>query len=1646
MSSSNALSNEETENQNVSYADIRCPCLIPDTKGVHQCTMMFKSKLGTSPLRLDQFMKHYVSKVHHGAQVPNEVKKWFPHGCPTPGCRHRYTTTGKRLQDHIKQCSLAHNTAQTQQRQTDSEWEQIGNNAAARGRKSRQNATTKDVEWEQIGNDAITRGQKPNQNPQLPAQNVNEQVERRPRRTLNTSPPRCATINRGQKPVQNPQLPAQNVDEQAEPQPRRTQSTSPPRCATTNWIVDRVHERQTGEAEWSHLEDNSAWIQVVSKTQRRRLANKPATPSTSPTEKNHQIEHTRTRRQTKSTRLAPKTAKKSVRVPETPPSPEIQANTQKTAKKSVRVPETPPSPVIQDNDGIDEPTESQPNQELTTTTDTNPTQTQTQTQILAQAQDLLSRTNTSTQTPTHSPTQTLAQTQQFIFMNNTTTQTQTQTRTQTQTQTTSQTQPPNHANEQEDLNRQPDGPHNQELEADIENRLRIISEEVDLQPETQQIRKFGFFDNDEWDKVIIYWKGTSLKRIPTECIETFREITNEAAEESLTGNKSAIRALKMIPRLLLWKINGNRHSLTKTLNSRMDLWKTRKYAQLWNELQTHETKQDKRIPPSPPSKDDVRITTAYERVELAELSKAMTSLLSPGLYSGNPDSIQNLFATGRPEDQLIVPRHELPDAPIPEISPENFASTINSRTRGGAQAGDGWRMDHIKDINTQPKQIDDARNKDDPLGPFREFCINYAAGRLPVDDQFYLLLAGGKVAALSKPDSTAPRPVVIVDIFRRLGMATMISESRQSLGSFFGNRKEYGVGIQAPGQILSWLMKLSQEEDPWSIQLWSDLTNGFNAIHRQSIEKGLQKFPADLQWLQRSFHAFYSGKSTLQYRHHVNNDFTVIDILSEGGVFQGDSASGIFFSAGLQEAFDKLQAEYPEALLVKYLYDLNGTIRTNNMVSTLEPRAQALHGAYNNEAEVPLTVAILKRWEFLAKTLCGLEASPKKRGVVSLLTPLDEHTTFNINVKDGLKVAGIPIGNDTYVKQELSKIIRENVETAFDAVNELPDLQYQHLLNLNCGGNSRAQHLWQTIRPDLAIDEIKRVDNLTKKAVSPMMEMNAMETPEIEQQCFHPQRFGGLGYRKAENIANAAYIGGFALATLGPFGISQLAPHLVASILHPEDDNDREIGLLQYPSLNELQNSWVKQIKNHRIIALCKAAVAGSLAPPRQPDETDNEFKSRQKQKRQHDNAHYEAVWKNIHIKGTESPDITPQQLTTTILQEAEAAWNRKLNPTEFQNDRYQNPDKHPSIICNLWSSGEQKIQQLLSRLNDMDTSILLLSSPRTTMQQARVRGKLNKMANIPLQATPSRNETRFSNEEWKTIINDRLLLPNLMGLNIGNQSCKCKTKINDGRHFRRCPISNNMLKIHDGLRREFLKMVRSAGLTAVEEQPGLLQDNPLERPGDIFIVNWEIKTGTNKNKDLRIFSKHAIDLSFPLVDSNWQSNSNLLQQKLGATVGIIANKKTKMKLTNTGTQAEKNMRGNSLTMQQRCAAENVNYWPVPIEGDGQTSKSFDSFLNKVSDYASSEGHNSQCFKKFWTTNLACILAKKGAQAIIRRTSAEYKRLARIPSSDLEIMRHPYALIPELTGVNKNKAYYYRFSNGYNKRKTEQKRYTYRRT
>ncbi len=89
-------------------------------------------------------------------------------------------------------------------------------------------------------------------------------------------------------------------------------------------------------------------------------------------------------------------------------------------------------------------------------------------------------------------------------------------------------------------------------------------------------------------------------------------------------------------------------------------------------------------------------------------------------------------------------------------------------------------------------------------------------------------------------------------------------------------------------------------------------------------------------------------------------------------------------------------------------------MKGNETVNTNEPRAKAKPDAYKNKEQnreattVPMATAILLRWEYLALSMCGLEASSKKRGVCSMQSILKTEDYYSIPIPDGLKVGGIP--------------------------------------------------------------------------------------------------------------------------------------------------------------------------------------------------------------------------------------------------------------------------------------------------------------------------------------------------------------------------------------------------------------------------------------------------------------------------------------------------------------------------------------------------------------------------------------------------------------------------------------------------------------
>jgi hypothetical protein len=289
---------------------------------------------------------------------------------------------------------------------------------------------------------------------------------------------------------------------------------------------------------------------------------------------------------------------------------------------------------------------------------------------------------------------------------------------------------------------------------------------------------------------------------------------------------------------------------------------------------------------------------------------------------------------------------------------------------------------------------------------------------------------------------------------------------------------------------------------------------------------------------------------------------------------------------------------------------------------------------------------------------------------------------------------------------------------------------------------------------------------------------------------------------------------------------------------------------------------------------------------------------------------------------------------TAKLKEKVAESWKDNQYSTLKQN-QYNTPQYHPSILHCLWKTGERKFQKLIARLEDIEKAIQFIEyASRSDSNKARLRGTFNKFANIPLRVTPSREEQKFNNAEFEWILCNRLRVqPTAKEMTF--QKCKCGINIEDDRHFRKCPINNGMMRVHDTMRDTCITMMRSAGLTVPREPQGILDDNNTDRPADAYIKNWPI--------DMSKYTDPAIDFSFPLVDS--RGIEPQIKHRIRLEVGVVANKKAQEKSDNIGSKQDQEKRGNDRSMSKRCNLQGINHWPVPVEEDGQTSANFDAFL-----------------------------------------------------------------------------------------------------
>jgi hypothetical protein len=636
---------------------------------------------------------------------------------------------------------------------------------------------------------------------------------------------------------------------------------------------------------------------------------------------------------------------------------------------------------------------------------------------------------------------------------------------------------------------------------------------------------FSCFDDIIWDEIAM-WPGVTHEHVPPKSRNLFRDLGNIVFMEASTGQIGAVKACAMFARAILHVPLCGKARPDTVVKSRLQRWEQGQCQSLLDDLADYEVAHQRRQ--SLHSDADERDKRVERKLADGEISKALQAAMPSGPYDGPIDMLRALHPPKPPGITLL----DLPaNVPVPTVEPMGFYRTLCETSRGTAQTATGWASDHMKDINICP-----CNDAEDPLFGFRAFTIAFVTGALPVSQEVFTHLASSKLVALKKPDSDKPRPVGVTGVFHRLGLSALLKAHKEPLAAYFGSKGEYGTGISGACQLLAWVFRLASEKFPLGIMMWEDLTNGFNSAGRLSVDKGLAQMPPQLQWLRRTFHAFYSEDVPLYFaragEQHV--------IISATGTMQGDPAGGVWFDAAVQLPFNILRAEFVEATLAKYYDDLMAFIPPNadglpEVCLLSEPRTASFPNAYHDRhgrspVAVPMARAIANRWKYLAKLHCGLDVKDKW-GVCSVSTVLHQEDYGNLPVVPGLLIMGTPVGPPAWVEAKTLEIAHEAVPSTYDAVTTLAKVQNQHLIARGCCGTARVQHLWQTVHPMQCYTAVDNVDHMTEFAVAGIFGQKEADIPDlIWMQIFLPQRFGGCGYRKSAHTHMLSYIGAFASA------------------------------------------------------------------------------------------------------------------------------------------------------------------------------------------------------------------------------------------------------------------------------------------------------------------------------------------------------------------------------------------------------------------------------------------------------------------------------------------------------------------------------------
>jgi hypothetical protein len=499
-----------------------------------------------------------------------------------------------------------------------------------------------------------------------------------------------------------------------------------------------------------------------------------------------------------------------------------------------------------------------------------------------------------------------------------------------------------------------------------------------------------------------------------------------------------------------------------------------------------------------------RVKRALVYASKGELSKATATLEAAPMAPPSMEVLRQLQALHPAPDLRIHRPERPPGTPALVLDRELFDAYVSELPRLRAPGCSGFRLEHLQAIVS-------AGGRD----TLYSLCNHILAGGVPAAVRPYF--AGAKLFALEKPQGGI-RPIACGEVLRRVVATLVCRQLRTQCAEFFASGPQgaqqvpaqLGVGVQGGGEVVVHGLQVAMEANPTWALCTVDWKNAFNACSRaRMLQEVSVHFPALYPFVE----ACYAVDPVMVYGIQGDRGMELHTIMSSDGTQQGDPLGPLLFALLLHPVLRATMEAHPGLTMLPSFLDDTGI-----------PGPPAL------------VAEAFKTLVELGREMAGLTVNQSKCRVYSA-DPGADFTGFPQEVQGasgarllGVTVLSAAIGKDEWVEQQIR-------ETAVKATGVLPSLhslgdpQTAYLLLSACI-RPRIVHLLRACKPELCREAMRMFHEtlLSSLAGPDAVVMKGLPLDWLAKRFVSlPARVGGLGFIRGERLADAAFLGSFAL-------------------------------------------------------------------------------------------------------------------------------------------------------------------------------------------------------------------------------------------------------------------------------------------------------------------------------------------------------------------------------------------------------------------------------------------------------------------------------------------------------------------------------------